>query len=369
MRIHFAQIVIVSALVACLGILVGPARADYKNFGIYQDTSGDGILNPGDTFIKGFMNWYTWDSSATSYNYNEHSDPLLDGKKDLPGAPWATDHDAHAPADPRTWLPMHEDELHMYMVWSTYDNDPTIDPGNSGDHLGFSLGMIANNYVNSTVPPVPNPIPTGSGGYDLDIAIRNDGTTLPEVTLSDDYDDGDDPPTGRPPSPNVLDNTAQELYKITDPDGTDPYNHHFEGRWDYSATHSTADGGVIGGIHNGDYDIEINSSKIVTSKSGDGLVIRIDPQAFDEVFKIVLYDFGYFNGALDKTGDPPPAGYVGSTGTWGPLGIEIPFGTEDSKTFFISALPETVPEPVTLLSLTIIALPAALMARRRSSRI
>jgi len=355
---------IVSVCLVCVGVIAGPARADYKNFGIYQDTNGDGILNPGDTFIKGFMSWHTWHSAASSYNYNRHGDPELDLATDLPGAPWASDSKTDGTF---SWLPMHEDELHMYMVWSEYDNSVISGESGSGDHPGFSLGMIANNYVNSTVSPPPPPIPTGSGGYDLDIAIRNDGTTLPQVTLSDDYTNGAGVTNGRPPSPGTWDNASQELYKTAGTDAT--YNHQFEGRWDYTASHSTADGGVIGGIHNGDYDIEIDPLNIVTSKLGDGLVIRIDPQAFDEVDKIVLYDFGYFNGAADTaSGNPAPVGYVGSDVGWGPLGIEIPIGTSADKTFFIAAIPEVVPEPVTLLSLAIMAVATALVTGKRRKR-
>jgi len=359
MRIRLAQLMIISVCLVCVGVITGPARADFKNFGIYQDTNGDGILNPGDTFIKGFMNWYTWHSAASSYNYNEHSDPELSGKTDLPGAPWSSDEKADGTF---SWLPMHEDELHMYMVWSEYDNSVIPGESGSGDLPGFSLGMIANNYIreDNTV--------SASGGYDLDIAVRNDGTTLPQVTLSDDYTVTGGATTGRPPAPGTQDNASQELYKTLGADAT--YNHQFEGRWDYTASHSTADGGVIGGIHNGDYDIEIDPSNIVTSKLGDGLVIRIDPQAFDEVDKIVLYDFGYFNGAVDTAaGNPPPAGYVGSDVGWGPLGIEIPIGTTDDKTFFIASIPEVIPEPVTILTLAIMALAGTLVTRRRHNRV
>ena len=359
MRRELVRLTFVLAL--CLGLLSSPARADYKNFGIYRDTNGDGILNPGDTFVDGFMSWYTHDSTATSYNYGDHGDAAIAGSSDLTGAPWAS---ADANHNPLNWLRMDDDELHMYMSWSHYDN--TSQEGIDNQRGGFALGMIANDYIRGRTDLSP------SGGYDLDIAVRNDGTALPQVTLSDDYlaQDPDPLKRGRPLSPGYEDlaNPPHELYKTAGADAT--YNHHFEGRWDYTATYSTADGGVIGGIHNGDYDIEIDPSKIVTSKLGDGLVIRIDPQAFDEVDKIVLYDFGYFNGAVDKFGNPPPAGYVGHTSTWGPLGIEIPIipnVEEGYQAFFIASIPEVIPEPVTLLTLLVSGI-AVVLAKRRAKR-
>ena len=360
MRTRLTQMVIVSVCLVCVGAIVGPAHADFKNFGIYQDTNSSGVLDVGDTYIDGFMSWYTYYSAASSYNYSAHDDNALIGSSELTGAPYASDHDGDTDL---AWLPMDDDELHMYVAWSEWDN--TSSEGIDNQRTGFALGMIANDYVRDQTGY------SSSGGYELDIAIRNDGTALPHVTLSDDYTTGLGLTTGRPPFPGTKDNFTQELYKITDPDGPDPYNHHFEGRWDYTASHSTADGGVISGIHNGDYDIEIDPSSIVTAKLGDGLVIRIDPQNFTEdgVSKIVMYDFGYYNGAVDTLGSTMPAGYVGSDVGFAPLGIEIPINDlGPTETFFIASIPEVIPEPATLLNLAIMALAGALVTRRRHNR-
>lgn len=353
MRVSLKHLATVSMCLVCVGVIAGPASADFKNFGVYQDTNGDGILNPGDTFIKGFMSWYTYHSAATSYNYGDHGDAAITGSSDLTGAPWASD---NATDSSLSWLRMDDDELHMYMAWSDWDNNSQ--EGIANQRGGFALGMIANDYIRGRTDLSP------SGGYDLDIAIRNDGTTLPQVRLSDDYTVTGGATTGRPPFPGMQDNASQELYKTAGSDAT--YNNQFEGRWNYTA--STGDGGVIAGIHNGDYDIEIDPSNIVTSKLGDGLVIRIDPLAFREVNKIVLYDFGYYNGAVDALGNVAPAGYVGSDVGWAPLGIEIPIGTDANKTFFIASIPEVIPEPVTLLSLTIMAVASALVTGKRRNR-
>ena len=342
----------VSVVLVCMTLTSGHALADYKNFGIYQDTNGSGVLDPGDTFIQGFMNWYTHYSAESSYNYGDHSDPALSGFTDLTGAPYAADHLEDPNNENFSWLPMHDDELHIYMLWAHYNN---TDAGELElERNGFALGMIANDYIRGRDDSSP------SGGYDLDIAIRNDGTALPQVGLSDDYIDAQGNITGRPPHPGTLDGAAleQEYYKVTDPDLGDPYNHHFEGRWDYTA--STGDGGIISGVHNGDYDIDIFPSNIVDSVAGDGLVIRIDPLAFDEVFKIVLFDFGYYNGAVDTAGTVAPAGYD----EFNPLGIEIPIGTADDKTFFIASIPEVVPEPTSMLSLLIGTCIIGLVRRR-----
>ena len=318
-----------------------PVLADYKNFGVYQDSNADGVLNSGDTYLGGIMSWLTFYSAGTSYNYGDHSDAALAEFSDLTGAPYAADADNDQVL---SWLPMDDDELHIYLAWSHYDNNSP--EGIQYDREGYSLGLIANDYIRGRTDD------SYSGGYDLDIAVRDDDTSTPQVTLSDDYDSSG----GRPPYPGTKDNASQEFYKIADPNLADPYNHHFEGRWDYTA--STADGGVIGGISNSDYDVVINTNtNAVTSVAGDGLVIRIDPLAFDEVNKILIYDFGYFAGAVDTVGQTPPVGYD----EFGPVTLEIPLGTAAHETFFIASVP--TPEPSTVLCLLIPA--GAFLLRRR----
>ena len=332
----------------CLGILSNVALAEFKSFGVYQDTETNGVLDIGDTFLGGFENWYTHFSAATSYNYGDHyveendyPDPL-NGFTDLTGAPYAADENENV----TSWLPISnpdlsdDDVLHIYMVWSGHDNAPE----QSGLNIdGFSLGILANSFIRS------RSVNESGGEVDLDIAIRNDGTAFPQVTLSDDYIEEGGDITGRPPAPGTLDPLAQEqeYYKIADPGG-EPYNHYFEGRWEY--TKSTTDGGVISGIHNGDYDIDINPSDIVTSISGDGLVIRINPQLLDEIDKIIVYDFGYAAGANQVT----------------PVELEIPLvGIDPERTLFIASIPEVVPEPSSLLSLLVIGTTVVLGRRGR----
>ena len=328
-------------LLILVALPVQSGLADFKNFGVYQDSNGDGLLNAGDKYLGGVMSWMTYYSAGTSYNYGDHGDAALAGFDDLTGAPYAAD---QAGDGTLSWLPMDDDELHLYMVWSYYNN--TSQEGIDNKRGGYSLGLIANDYIRGRDDD------SASGGYDLDIAIRNGLVSVPQVLLSDDYDSNG----GRPPYPGTKDNASQELYKIADPNLADPYGHHFEGRWDYTA--STADGGVIGGILHSDYDISINLlTDIVTSVGGDGLVIRIDPLAFDEVSKIVIYDFGYLAGAVDTVGLTPPAGY----NEFGPVGLEIPIGTSADKTFFIASIP--VPEPSGLTSLLILC--GAVVLRRR----
>ncbi len=353
MRRELVRLTFILAL--CLGILSSPAWAEYKNFGVYQDTETNGVLDVGDTYLGGFQNWYTYDSAASSYNYGDHKvvetppvaypDPL-NGFTDLTGAPWAKNELGVVDS----WLPISDgvpddDVLHIYMVWSEHDNLPAQSLENKD---GFSLGLLANGFVRW-----PRDDATSSGGtIDLDIAIRNDDTAFPQVTLSDDYIDEFGTISGRPPFPGILDPDAQEqeFYKIA-PGGA-PYNHYFEGRWDY--TNSTADGGVISGIHNGDYDIDINPSNIVLSILGDGLVIRIDPQDLSEnieITKVIIYDFGYNTGATRFV----------------PFELEIPWGMDSGSTFFIASIPEMVPEPATLLTLLITGA-VGVLARRRAKR-
>ena len=61
----------------------------------------------------------TYYSSASSYNYSAHNDNAQIGSSDLTGAPYAADQANDAVL---SWLPMDDDELHMYMAWSHYDN-------------------------------------------------------------------------------------------------------------------------------------------------------------------------------------------------------------------------------------------------------
>ena len=152
---------------------------------------------------------------------------------------------------------------------------------------------------------------------------------------------------GRPENPRGKDNLSQELYWIPDPGG-EPYTDYFEGRWRYTV--STADGGVIGGIHNGDYDVLIDPGDLVTSVTGDGLVIRMNMQDFDELEKIIFYDFGYANGNYDPDN---------------PVELEIPLGVDADKTFFIASIPEVIPEPSALLSLLLVG-GVVTMARGRT---
>lgn len=343
-----AVFVLVSIL-AIVAVLSNPALAELKNFGVYQDTNANGELDVGDTFLGGFMNWYTYDSSSSSYNYGDHysagnpiaEDPL-DGFTDLTGAPWARSEEGN---DDLSWLPISnpdlsdDDVLHLYMVWSWWDNN--MPEGLNNDRDGFSLGMLANSFIRSRSDE------SYGGGLDLDIAIRNDGSSLPQVTLSDDFQDGANLNDGRPLAPRGKDNLSQELYWIPDPGG-EPYTDYFEGRWRYTV--STADGGVIGGIHNGDYDVLIDPNDLVTSISGDGLVIRMDMQDYDELSKIIIYDFGYANGSYDPDN---------------PVELEIPLGIDPDMTFFIASIPEVIPEPTALLSLLVMGAVIVLGKGRR----
>ena len=356
MRKIFARTIFV--VLVCLGMLSSPVLADFKNFGVYQDTNPNGRLDPGDKFLGGVMSWLTMYSAASSYNYSKHKDdPAL---PELTGAPYAIDYaNSLLSEDDKvfSWLPMEDDELYLYMVWSDYDNTE-----HAPELSGFSLGLIANDYQIGRTDPDP------SGGFHLNIAVRNDDSSgsVPQVTLSDDYvpTNADDP--GRPTSPGYQQNGSQEFYKTavdTAPGAL--YNHFFEGIWNYTA--STGDGGVIGGINNGEYDITYNpdNDNIVTEVIGDGLVIRIDPEDLGEITNIVIWDFGYSAEAVDTPGVmTPPAHY-----TWFPQALVIPIGTEMNKTFFIASIPEVIPEPSGLLSLLILGGVAILGRRRRKNRI
>ena len=190
MQRESARTVFLSVIIlATLAILSNPALAELRKFGVYQDTNANGVLDAGDTFLGGFMNWLTYDSAATSYNYGDHYSPgnsiaedPLDGFVDLTGAPWARSEEGN---DDLSWLPISnpdlsdDDVLHLYMVWSWWDNNSL--EGLDADRDGFSLGMLANSFLRSRSDE------SYGGGLDLDIAIRNDDSSLPQVSLSDDF--------------------------------------------------------------------------------------------------------------------------------------------------------------------------------------
>ena len=91
----------------------------------------------------------------------------------------------------------------------------------------------------------------------------------------------------------------------------------------------------------------------MTSVAGDGLVIRMDMQDYDELEKIIIYDFGYANGSYDPDN---------------PVELEIPLGVDQDMTFFIASIPEMIPEPSALLSLLLLGGVIVLGKGRRQAR-
>jgi hypothetical protein len=103
-------------------------RPDYvKTWYIYNDSKLDGILNPGDTFMATFKNWWTPVSSGTQHNYS--AGPYGGGANPLIYEP--NDHKSSAPmsfasypdglTDPY-WMPNRPGAMQFYMTYSDIDN-------------------------------------------------------------------------------------------------------------------------------------------------------------------------------------------------------------------------------------------------------
>ncbi len=145
-------------------------RTDYvTTWYIYNDNVTDGILDPGDTMIDTFQNWWTAISSHSQHNYSDGSINPYGGyftyddeTDDIPSAPingaWTTDH-----SSPNFWLPMEKNQLTFYMSYSQFDNndftsfydsDPNLTP-NQKEMLkerninknGYCLGWVSNKVV------------------------------------------------------------------------------------------------------------------------------------------------------------------------------------------------------------------------------
>jgi hypothetical protein len=190
-------------------------RPDYnKTWYIFKDTTEDGVLNPGDTYLNQMKNWWTPVSSGSQGLYND--DPNVTSG-DLTSAPmnWATytlpggDPNANNP-DYNYWLPRASNAVNFYMSYSQFDNnrwdDPNAfvygDPNNPTQHEivrqrhegrnGWNLGWVIGDYdANQTQTPTTQfnmDIAVHDGKLDSNVPSWGRSISNPQVSMSNDID-------------------------------------------------------------------------------------------------------------------------------------------------------------------------------------
>ncbi len=165
-------------------------RPDYnRTWYIYKDndTTPDGILDPGDILVQQFKNWWTPVSSGSQGLYDSNASST----GDLSSAPmnWATWQFWNNPGDPNNvaaynyWLDRKPNTLSFYMSYSQLDNCDWYDPGfvygaDDANHPhqqeiarqrhqgrnGWTLGWVTGNYDD----------PNQTAGFaNMDILVHN----------------------------------------------------------------------------------------------------------------------------------------------------------------------------------------------------
>ncbi len=163
-------------------------RTDYvKTWYVYNDSMVDGILNPGDTSVTTFENWWTPASSHSQHNYSRDggSGVIYGADSDIHSGPinYASHND---PTKEDFWLGRTPAEdkntIQFYMTYSQYDNNDWkggYTDNLTGDKLaivkqrhetrnGYSLGWV----THAEEPNNSNP-QTYAGFVDMDIYIHD----------------------------------------------------------------------------------------------------------------------------------------------------------------------------------------------------
>lgn len=178
-------------------------RTDYvKTWYIYNDDQTDGILNPGDTLIDTFENWWTPVSAHTQHNYLQRSQPT---SEDWSSAPLSF----ASYVDPlkNFWLDRRANTIEFYLTYSQFDNngwkDGLYTDGKTGDTLevikdrneernGYAMGWLTGDITDGdkTTPTttVEMDILIHKGQMDLPVASWGGQTSYsnPQVATSND---------------------------------------------------------------------------------------------------------------------------------------------------------------------------------------
>ena len=191
-----------------------PLRSDYvKDWFIFRDTNTDGILNPGDSKVAKFTNWWTPVSSGSQYVYNEQ----IGATGDLQGSPmnWATATLDDANPDknnpnynhwlmpaPATTEATKTNTIDFYMSYSQLDNcawhDPAFIYGDNATQRdivrqrhsgrnGWVLGWTVRDNK-GTGGSMKMDLMVHNGKMDTNVAGWGRSISNPQVSLSDDMD-------------------------------------------------------------------------------------------------------------------------------------------------------------------------------------
>jgi hypothetical protein len=187
-----------------------PRPGYVRQWHIFNDSQTDGILDPGDTYVETFSNWWTPVSSHSQATYRDHQN--WGPGYDYASAPmnWATytldpdDSNRNNP-DYNYWLPRQQNALHFYMTYSQFDNNDwaTTNYGNTAqaqqivrqrnlERNGWALGWVANDYNYQQPQGAPKALNLDifihRGELATDIVDWGVSRSNPHVGLSNDVD-------------------------------------------------------------------------------------------------------------------------------------------------------------------------------------
>jgi hypothetical protein len=172
-------------------VLARPLRSDYvKQWYIYNDDNLDGILNPGDTKIATFKNWWTTVSSGTQHNY-ARGDYNGDGTGYYANGEHFSSQPFNFTGFPGSisneyWLPVQRNALSFYLTYSQRDNnDPNTFFGNYApsdmktseieshrERQGYAMGWVTNGILRDSSGRLVDD-QTPAGKVDMSVMVHN----------------------------------------------------------------------------------------------------------------------------------------------------------------------------------------------------
>ena len=150
-----------------------------RTWHIFSDTVNDGILNPGDTRIAEFQNWWTPVSAATQHGHEIGAPPAAGDE--YPSTP--IDHQANYTTNKVQGLPQKAGTIGFYMTYSHVDNaDYVSEFTNDGgtppatllqrnyERNGYAMGWLTGETVVDSAGAVA--LGTNTGNVKMDVFIH-----------------------------------------------------------------------------------------------------------------------------------------------------------------------------------------------------